>query len=138
MTEIGRLITAMVTPFDDEGQVDYTRAKRLANALLDSGSDGVIVSGTTGESPTLTTEEKIRLWGEIKDAMGDRGAVVAGSGNYSTAESIELSHGGGKGGRGRSCCWLSPTTTSPRRKGLYQHFQGHFRPASTCRVCSTT
>ena len=65
MTEIGRLITAMVTPFDDKGEVDYDQAKRLANALIDSGSDGVIVSGTTGESPTLTTEEKMRLTAEV-------------------------------------------------------------------------
>jgi len=88
----------MVTPFDAEGKVDYEQAKRLANALLDSGSDAVIVSGTTGESPTLTIEEKIRLFGEVKDAVGDRGAVVAGTGNYSTAESIELSQEAGKAG----------------------------------------
>ena len=75
MTEIGRLITAMVTPFDEQGQVYYQQAKRLANALLDSGSDGVIVSGTTGESPTLSTEEKLRLFAEVKSAVGDRGAV---------------------------------------------------------------
>ena len=91
MAEIGRLLTAMVTPFDEQGQVDYEQAKRLANALLDSGSDGVLVSGTTGESPTLTTEEKLRLFSEVKDAIGDRGAVIAGTGNYNTAESIEMS-----------------------------------------------
>ena len=76
MTELGRLITAMVTPFDTEGKVDYEQAKRLANALLDSGSDGVIVSGTTGESPTLTTDEKLRLFAEVKESVGDRGAVT--------------------------------------------------------------
>ena len=58
MTEIGRLLTAMVTPFDEQGSVDYEQAKRLANALLDSGSDGLVISGTTGEGPTLSTEEK--------------------------------------------------------------------------------
>ena len=91
MTEIGRLLTAMATPFDEQGQVDYEQAKRLANALLDSGSDGVVVSGTTGESPTLTTEEKLRLFSELKAAIDDRGAVIAGTGNYNTAESQELS-----------------------------------------------
>jgi len=71
MKAIGRLLTAMVTPFDQGGQVDYDQAKRLAIALLDSGSDGVVVSGTTGESPTLTTEEKLRLFAEVKGAVGD-------------------------------------------------------------------
>ena len=122
MTEIGRLITAMVTPFDDEGRVDYAQAKRLANALLDSGSDGVIVSGTTGESPTLTTEEKIRLYGEIKDAIGDRGAVVAGTGNYSTAESIELSQEAEKAGVD-GVLLVVPYYNKPPQEGLYQHFK---------------
>src|SRR3972149_513439 len=90
MKELGRIITAMVTPFDEEGRVDYEQAKRLALALLDSGSQGILVAGTTGESPTLTTEEKLRLFSEIKSAVGPRGAVVAGTGNYCTAESIEL------------------------------------------------
>ena len=91
MAEIGRLLTAMVTPFDDKGEVDYEQAKRLAHALLDSGSDGVVVSGTTGESPTLTTGEKMRLFGEIKESVGTKGVVIAGTGTYNTAESIELS-----------------------------------------------
>ena len=81
----------MITPFDDQGNVDYSKAKRRANALLDSGSDGLVISGTTGESPSLTTEEKIQLFAEVKEAIGDRGSVVAGTGNYNTAESIELS-----------------------------------------------
>ena len=63
----GRLLTAMVTPFDDEGLIDYKQARRLAIALLNSGSDGLIVSGSTGESPTLTTKEKLTLFEEIKN-----------------------------------------------------------------------
>ncbi len=98
MTEIGRLITAMITPFDTQGKVDYAQAKRLAQALLDSGSDGLVIAGTTGESPVLSTEEKIRLFAEVKEAIGDRGAVVAGTGNYNTAESIELSREAEKAG----------------------------------------
>src|SRR2546425_3936596 len=78
--EIGRLLTAMVTPFDDEGQVDYAQAKRLALALLDSGSDGVVVAGTTGEAPTISHDEKLRLFREVKDAIDGRGAVIAGTG----------------------------------------------------------
>ena len=122
MTEIGRLITAMVTPFDQQGQVDYPQAKRLANALLDSGSDGVIVSGTTGESPTLTTEEKIRLFAEVKSAVGDRGAVVAGTGNYSTAESIELSRVAEAAGVD-GLLLVVPYYNKPPQEGLYQHFK---------------
>ena len=91
MVELGRLITAMITPFDEEGKVDYQQAKRLANALLDSGSDGLVVTGTTGEGPTLSDEEKIRLYGEVKEAIGDRGAVIAGTTDNNTAKSIELS-----------------------------------------------
>ena len=122
MTEIGRLLTAMVTPFDYEGQVDYPQAKRLANALLDSGSDGVIVSGTTGESPTLTTEEKVRLFSEIKESVGDRGAVVAGTGTYNTAESIELSREAEQAGVD-GLLMVVPYYNKPPQEGLYQHFK---------------
>ncbi len=122
MTELGRLITAMVTPFDAEGKVDYQQAKRLANALLDSGSDGVIVSGTTGESPTLTTAEKLRLYAEVKESVGDRGAVIAGTGNYSTAESIELTQEAEKIGVD-GLLLVVPYYNKPPQEGLYQHFK---------------
>src|SRR5438552_2912455 len=88
---IGRVLTAMVTPFSSDGAVDYGRARRLAQALVDSGSDGVVVAGTTGEAPTLSVAEKIRLWTEIKEALGDRASVLAGSGDNCTADSVELS-----------------------------------------------
>lgn len=122
MTELGRLITAMATPFDSAGQVDYPQARRLANALLDSGSDGVIVSGTTGESPTLTNAEKLRLYAEVKDAVGPRGAVVAGTGNYSTAESIELSREAERVGVD-GLLLVVPYYNKPPQEGLYQHFK---------------
>ncbi len=122
MTEIGRLLTAMVTPFDQEGKVDYDQAKRLAHALLDSGSDGMIVSGTTGESPTLSTEEKLRLFSEIKSSIGDRGAVIAGTGNYSTAESIELSKEAEASGVD-GLLLVVPYYNKPPQEGLYQHFK---------------
>ena len=122
MAEIGRLITAMVTPFDVEGKVDYEQAKRLANALLDSGSDGVIVSGTTGESPTLSTEEKLRLFAEVKEAVGERGAVVAGTGNYNTEESIELSMEAQKQGVD-GLLLVVPYYNKPPQEGLYRHFK---------------
>jgi 4-hydroxy-tetrahydrodipicolinate synthase len=122
MTEIGRLITAMITPFDGEGKVDYSQAKRLANALLDSGSDGLVVSGTTGESPALSTEEKLRLYAEVKEAIGDRGAVIAGTGNYNTAESIELSMEAQKAGAD-ALLLVVPYYNRPPQEGLYQHFK---------------
>ena len=122
MAEIGRLITAMVTPFDDQGEVDYEQAKALAKALVASGSDGVLVSGTTGESPTLTDEEKLRLWAEVKDALGDSGAVIAGTGNYSTAESIELSKEAEQQGVD-GILLVVPYYNKPPQEGLYQHFK---------------
>ena len=122
MTEIGRLITAMVTPFDEQGQVDYEQAKRLAKALLNSGSDGVILSGTTGESPTLSTEEKLRLFAEVKGAVGDSGAIIAGTGNYNTAESIELSKEAEREGVD-GLLLVVPYYNKPPQEGLYQHFK---------------
>tara|TARA_B110000014_G_scaffold244284_1_gene215333 strand:- start:57 stop:947 length:891 start_codon:yes stop_codon:yes gene_type:complete len=122
MADIGRLITAMVTPFDDNGDIDYNQAQNLAKALVNSGSDGLVVSGTTGESPTLTSEEKIRLFGEIKSAIGSRGTVVAGTGNYNTAESIEMSQEAERAGV--DCLLLTvPYYNKPPQEGLYQHFK---------------
>src|SRR5947208_3515045 len=98
---IGRVLTAMVTPFSSDGAVDYGRARRLAQVLVDSGSDGVVVAGTTGEAPTLSATEKLRLWSEIRDALGDRASVIAGSGDNCTADSVELSReAGGVDGAG--------------------------------------
>ena len=122
MKEIGRLITAMVTPFDEQGQVDYEQAKRLAKALLASGSDGLILSGTTGESPTLSTEEKLRLISEVKTAVGETGAIIAGSGNYNTAESIELSLEAQQAGAD-ALLLVVPYYNKPPQEGLYRHFK---------------
>jgi 4-hydroxy-tetrahydrodipicolinate synthase len=122
MVTVGRLITAMVTPFDGQGEVDYAQARCLASALLDSGSDGLVVSGTTGESPALTKDEKLRLFKEIKAELGDRGAVVAGTGNYSTAESIELTCEAEKEGADAALL-VVPYYNKPTQEGLYLHFK---------------
>ncbi len=122
MLEIGRLLTAMVTPFDEKGAVDFEQAKRLAHALLDSGSDGVVLSGTTGESPTLTTDEKMRLFSEVKQSVGDKGAVIAGTGTYNTAESIELSQEAEKQGVD-GLLLVVPYYNKPPQEGMYQHFK---------------
>ena len=122
MTEIGRLITAMVTPFDEKGEVDYAQAKRLATALLDSGSDGLVITGTTGEGPTLTAEEKIRLYAEVKEAIGYRGAVIAGTTDNDTAKSIELSTEAASVGADALLLTV-PAYNKPPQEGLYQHFK---------------
>ena len=121
-TEIGRLITAMVTPFDAEGQVDYEQAKRLAVALLDSGSDGLVVTGTTGEGPALSMDEKARLYGEVKDAIGDRGAVIAGTSDNNTTASIELSKEAERVGADALLLTV-PAYNKPPQEGLYRHFK---------------
>ena len=122
MNKPGRLITAMVTPFDAQGRVDYAQAKKLALALIQSGSHGVVVSGTTGESPTLTHEEKLRLFSEIKSTVGNQGTVIAGTGNYNTAESIELTKEAEKIGVD-GCLLVVPYYNKPTQEGLYQHFK---------------
>ena len=122
MTNLGRLLTAMVTPFDKEGKVDYEQTKRLALALLDSGSDGLVVSGTTGESPTLSQEEKLCLFTEVKSAVGKRGTVIAGTGNYNTAESLELTKEAERIGVD-ACLLVVPYYNKPTQAGLYQHFK---------------
>ena len=122
MTEIGRLITAMVTPFDEKGEVDYAQAKRLATALLDSGSDGLVITGTTGEGPTLTAEEKIRLYAEVKEAIGYRGVVIAGTTDNDTAKSIELSTEAASVGADALLLTV-PAYNKPPQEGLYQHFK---------------
>jgi 4-hydroxy-tetrahydrodipicolinate synthase len=120
--KLGRLLTAMVTPFDARGEVDYQQARRLALSLLDSGSDGVVLSGTTGESPTLNREEKLRLFTEIKSALGNRGIVVAGTGSYNTKESQELTKEAEKTGVD-ACLLVVPYYNRPTQQGLWEHFK---------------
>jgi 4-hydroxy-tetrahydrodipicolinate synthase len=129
MAEIGRLLTAMVTPFSRDGALDYAQAGRLARALLDSGSEGLVVAGTTGESPTLTTREKLRLFSEIKQAAGGRGAVVAGTGNYNTAESIELSREAERLGVDALLLTV-PYYNKPSQEGMFRHFEAIARATS--------
>lgn len=121
-TKWGRLFTAMVTPFNDRGKVDYKQAQKLAIAVIESGSDGLVVSGTTGESPTLTKEEKLRLFEEVKQAIGARGTVIANTGNYSTAESIELTKEASNAGSD-GIMMVVPYYNKPTQEGLYQHFK---------------
>jgi 4-hydroxy-tetrahydrodipicolinate synthase len=129
MTQIGRLLTAMVTPFTPEGAVDYAQAGRLALALLESGSDGVVVSGTTGEAPTLTTEEKLRLFREVKQAVASSGVVFAGTSSYNTAESIELSREAERTGVD-GLLLTCPYYNKPTQEGIFRHFEAIARATS--------
>jgi 4-hydroxy-tetrahydrodipicolinate synthase len=122
MAELGRVITAMVTPFDDSGGVNYEQAKRLALALLESGSDGLVIAGTTGERPTLTDEEQIKLFAEVKGAVGERGAVIAGTGSNCTREAVEMTREAEKIGVDAALL-VVPYYNKPTQEGLYQHFK---------------
>ena len=121
-TQIGRLLTAMVTPFDSEGRVNYAQARRLALALVASGSDGVVVAGTTGESPTLTPDEQTRLFAEIKEALEGVGDVVAGTGSNSTAEAVKYTEDATKVGAD-AVLSVVPYYNKPPQEGLYRHFK---------------
>lgn len=119
--ELGRILTAMATPFTRDGEVDYAQARRLAIALLDSGSDGIVVTGTTGEAPTLTFPEKMRLWSEVKDAVGARAAVIAGAGDNCTADSVEFSRQAATTGVDAILA-TAPYYNKPTQEGMYRHF----------------
>ena len=116
MKELGRLITAMVTPFDVDGKVDYEQAKKLALACLNSGSDGLVLSGTTGESPTLTHEEELKLYAEIKARSASAARLSQELEATALSKRWRL-----PGGRNESVwtpvCWLHLTITNPPRKG---------------------
>ena len=122
MKKLGRLLTAMVTPFNEEGMVDYEQAKKLALALLDSGSEGLVVVGTTGECPTLIREEEVRLFAEVKSVVGERGSIIAGTGSNSTAEALEATKGAERTGVD-ACLLVVPYYNKPTQEGLYQHFK---------------
>jgi 4-hydroxy-tetrahydrodipicolinate synthase len=122
MKPLGRLLTAMVTPFNDKGEVNYEQAKKLALALLDSGSDGVVLAATTGESPTLVREEEARLFTEVKSALGERGSIIAYTGSNSTAEAVAATKAAEKIGVD-GCLSVVPYYNKPTQEGIYQHFK---------------
>ena len=121
MAELGRLLTAMVTPFTEEGDVDYARARELAKALLKSGSDGLVIGGTTGEAPAMSDDELLRLFAEVKEAIGEDGSVIAGTTNNNTRGSIALSREAEKAGVDALLLTV-PAYNKPTMGGLYQHF----------------
>ena len=122
MKDLGRLITAMVTPFNENGEVDFARAKEFATALIDTGSDGLLIGGTTGESPSMNNDEKLELFKSVKDAVGNNANVIAGTTDNNTYGSIELSKEAEKLGVDAILLTV-PAYNKPTQEGLIQHFQ---------------
>lgn len=122
MVRFGKLLTAMVTPFNQNLEVDLPAAQELAVRLIESGSDGVVVAGTTGESPTLTKKEKLALFQAVVEAIGGKATVIAGTGSYNTAESMELTKEAEQAGVD-GVMLVAPYYNKPTQEGLYQHFK---------------
>jgi 4-hydroxy-tetrahydrodipicolinate synthase len=119
---LGEVLTAMVTPFHPDGRIDLDRFRALACYLVDNGSDGLVVTGTTGESPTLTDAEKVELWTAAVEEVGDRAIVISGTGTYSTQHSIELTtkaHEAGVDG----FLVVTPYYNKPPQRGIVEHFR---------------
>ena len=119
---LGEVLTAIVTPFDKDGAVDYDRFRALARHVIESGADGLVVAATTGESPTLTDEEKLQLWTAAVDEVGKKATVIASTGTYSTAHSVHLTeHAHGLGVDGFLV--VTPYYNKPPPRGIVEHFK---------------
>ena len=119
---LGEVLTATVTPFDPDGRVDYDRYRELCTYLVDNGSDGVVVTGTTGEAPTLSDGERLELLRAAIDAVGDRATVIAGTGTYSTEHSIHLTEAAHEAGA-HGFLVVTPYYNKPPRRGIVRHFR---------------
>ena len=120
--DFGRLLTAMVTPFDSKLAVDYEQAQKVAEYLVNNGSDGIVVAGSTGEGATLTKEEKIKLFKLVKETVGHRAKVIAGTGTNNTAETIEITQAAEKVGVD-GIMLVVPYYNKPPQEGIYRHFK---------------
>jgi len=118
----GRILTAMVTPMNEALEVDYQEAVRLAHYLVDQGSDGVVVCGTTGESPTVTDQEKLELFRVVKESLGSKATVIAGIGSNSTNSSISLARWASTTGVDGVMA-VVPYYNKPSQEGMFQHFK---------------
>ena len=121
MKALGRLFTAMITPFDEQGALDVDEAVRIAQFLVDRGNDGLIVSGTTGESPALETAEKLALFAAVKDSLGASATVIAGTTGNNTHHSVELTKEAEKTGVDAILA-VVPYYSKPPQDGLLKHF----------------
>jgi 4-hydroxy-tetrahydrodipicolinate synthase len=122
LLDFGKLITAMVTPFKDDLSVDYEAAARLADHLVNNGSDGLVITGTTGESCTLTMEESVELYKVVKSTVSGRASVIAGSGSNSTKEALYLTKGAEGAGVDASL-QVAPYYNKPSQAGFFAHFK---------------
>ena len=122
MVNFGRVITAMVTPFEEDGSVNYQVAEQLAAHLVENGTDGIVVCGTTGESPTLSWDEEYQLFQVVQKAVSGKAKVLAGTGSNSTSEAIAATQKAAKLGLDGSL-QVVPYYNKPPQTGLYQHFQ---------------
>ncbi|MFE8699133.1 4-hydroxy-tetrahydrodipicolinate synthase [Cytobacillus sp. FJAT-54145] len=122
MVLFGRVSTAMVTPFDSKGHIDFAKTTQLINYLIDNGTDSLVVAGTTGESPTLTKEEKIALFQHVVKVVDKRVPVIAGTGSNNTYASIELTKKAEQIGVD-AVMLVAPYYNKPNQEGLYQHFK---------------
>lgn len=122
MTIFGRVSTAMVTPFDKNGHIDFAKTTQLVNYLIDNGTDSIVVAGTTGESPTLSKEEKLALFQHVVTVVDQRVPVIAGTGSYNTYESIELTKKAEQIGV-NAVMLVGPYYNKPNQEGLFQHFK---------------
>jgi 4-hydroxy-tetrahydrodipicolinate synthase len=119
---LGSLLTAMVTPFQADGSVDFERFRELATHLVDTGSDGLVVCGTTGESPTLTDEEKLALFQAAAETVGGRATVIAGTGTYDTAHSVRLTKRASAVGVD-AILVVTPYYNKPPQRAIVRHFE---------------
>jgi 4-hydroxy-tetrahydrodipicolinate synthase len=119
---LGEVLTAIVTPFSDDGSIDFDAFRDLVNHLLEHGSDGFIVAGTTGESPTLTDDERLELFRVAVDTVGGRGTIVAGTGTYSTAHSVHLTREADAIGVDGFLV-VTPYYNKPPARGIVEHFK---------------
>jgi len=122
MKNFGRILTAMVTPFHDDLSVNYGATAILAKHLVANGSDGLVVTGSTGEAATLSNEEKLRLYSTVLDAVGDKATVIAGTGSNDTRASIALTQAAEKLGV-HGAMLVGPYYNKPPQEGFYQHFK---------------
>jgi 4-hydroxy-tetrahydrodipicolinate synthase len=119
---LGAILTAMVTPFDGDGRVNEEAARRLARHLVEHGSDGLVVTGTTGEASTLADDEKLRLLELVLDEVGDEASVIAGTGSNDTAHSVRLTEKACERGA-HAVLVVTPYYNKPNRRGLVAHFE---------------
>lgn len=122
MINFGKVSTAMITPFDHEGNIDFPQTTKLVNHLIENGTDSLVVAGTTGESPTLSSEEKLALFRHVVEVVDGRIPVIAGTGSNNTYASIELTKEAEKTGVD-AVMLVAPYYNKPNQEGLYQHFK---------------